>query len=625
VQRFSPKQQSGVNMNSLSLSPRRSSVLPVSFLTIALLPLGAAAQTFEITDLGTLGGAESSANAIAGNNTIVGWALSGSGQRAPFSLADGGSMENLGYLPYGTDGAATSISRNGALIAGFSGISFNFNEGTSLDPVTGTEVRQGFLLRNGEMVQLGALYDPAFVSRRHGFSEAHGVNNNGQVVGYSVILRASSEHAFVWQNGLMVDIGGGEGNASLSRAFGINDGGEIVGDMAEATEPPLVRHFRRAVRWLGTTPQFLSQLPGHNSSSARAINANGQIVGWSGVASTPDNLDAISWSHAALWDAGSVQDLGTLSGDESSQAIALNDHGQIVGWSGTVNQASSAFLYQCGEMLDLNALIPAAAGWQLIEARGINNAGRIVGLGSLGGQLRGFVLQPNQAPGECGSTAPETPPVERPGNPPVTPPVTPPETTPPAEPPPVTPPVTPPETPPANPPVEPPGTPPAIPPVAPPVNPPEPPAVVPPPAGGNTTDPDGWPGIFSGVTPPPGRALGVNNIGVYDDSVQRVYSCVNMQRGGRPEIVMGQTRLEVAFDIQSIEQGIVRVAQTRQFNPSNARLATGEVPACSGSFDVATSIYEDIIQVGTEPMRARFVLVDGEALDLRLQSLELAR
>ena len=43
---------------------------------------------------------------------------------------------------------------------------------------------------------------------------------------------------------------------------------------------------------------------------------------------------------------------------------------------------------------DLNDLIPSGSGWVLTEAEGINEAGRIVGVGWLNGQQRGFLLTP---------------------------------------------------------------------------------------------------------------------------------------------------------------------------------------------------------------------------------------
>jgi probable HAF family extracellular repeat protein len=55
-----------------------------------------------------------------------------------------------------------------------------------------------------------------------------------------------------------------------------------------------------------------------------------------------------------------MTDLGTLSGDTSSSASSINDNGQIVGQS-QGNSTSRAFLYENGQMYDLNSLIDPAS------------------------------------------------------------------------------------------------------------------------------------------------------------------------------------------------------------------------------------------------------------------------
>lgn len=62
----------------------------------------------------------------------------------------------------------------------------------------------------------------AFVS-----SYAGGINNDGQVVGYSRLIASQDyDHAFLYQNGSMQDLGT-LGNASYP--YSINDSGQIAG------------------------------------------------------------------------------------------------------------------------------------------------------------------------------------------------------------------------------------------------------------------------------------------------------------------------------------------------------------------------------------------------------------
>ena len=86
-----------------------------------------------------------------------------------------------------------------------------------------------------------------------------------------------------------------------------------------------------------------------------------------------------------------MQDLGTLGGPESA-AWAINDMDDIVGWAHTLDNEPHAFLYSNGQMIDLNSLVCTNSGWTLVEARDINNAGQIAGIGILNGETRGFLL-----------------------------------------------------------------------------------------------------------------------------------------------------------------------------------------------------------------------------------------
>jgi probable HAF family extracellular repeat protein len=55
-----------------------------------------------------------------------------------------------------------------------------------------------------------------------------------------------------------------------------------------------------------------------------------------------------------------MTDLGTLAGDSTSSADSINDSGQIVGVSQS-DTASRAFLYENGQMYDLNSLVDPAS------------------------------------------------------------------------------------------------------------------------------------------------------------------------------------------------------------------------------------------------------------------------
>jgi len=63
-----------------------------------------------------------------------------------------------------------------------------------------------------------------------------------------------------------------------------------------------------------------------------------------------------------------------VPGGTQSYAYAINNLGQAVGASDSSARAQRAVLFERGVLRDLNALIPASAGWLLTEARDINDS-----------------------------------------------------------------------------------------------------------------------------------------------------------------------------------------------------------------------------------------------------------
>jgi titin len=273
---------------------------------------------------------------------------------------------------------------------------------------TSSAVQHAFLWQNGVMTDLGTLSG-------FGTSDAFAINTSGQVAGNSYY----DGQGFVWQNGAMTGLGRIEPS-------GINDSGQVVGFAPSGASV-------HASLWQGGGITDLGTLGKSGSSYAFGINNSGQVVGyamtsggsnhaflWQGGAMTDLDTNKAGWSwataindsgqvvghsrtsigspdHAFLW-SGSMIDLGTFGGSGST-ATAINDSGQVVGTATDSKEVDHPFLWQNGVMTDLSTLLPPGSGWSYASMYpyGINNHGQIVGKGYRDGTWRAFLLSPTTA------------------------------------------------------------------------------------------------------------------------------------------------------------------------------------------------------------------------------------
>ncbi len=150
--------------------------------------------------------------------------------------------------------------------------------------------------------------------------------------------------------------------------------------------------------------QDIGTLGGLNSWG-RDVNNDGAIIGESNVVAASGE----HYTHAFYWFNNQMTDLGTLRSDNTagfSSAAAINDNGIIVGWAENDDRERRAFIYENGEMKDLNTLlylyddegVYQTPSIVLTEARDINGDGLIVGWGdvrnSSSTQNRAFLLVP---------------------------------------------------------------------------------------------------------------------------------------------------------------------------------------------------------------------------------------
>lgn len=153
-------------------------------------------------------------------------------------------------------------------------------------------------------------------------SYAWGVNNAGQVTGYSDITGSGSGadrtyHAFLYAGGHMTDLGTLGG--STSYAFGINNAGQVTGYATTAADAAA-----HAFLYSGGKMIDLGSLGG--TSEGLALNNAGHVVGEAYLA---DNVTY----HPFVYANGVMTDIGTLGGVRG-YAQGINDLDQVVGADG---------------------------------------------------------------------------------------------------------------------------------------------------------------------------------------------------------------------------------------------------------------------------------------------------
>jgi probable HAF family extracellular repeat protein len=248
------------------------------------------------------------------------------------------------------------------------------------------------------------------------------LNNRGMLVGVSdtstpdpfapdCFFDCFVDLGFLVQNGLVTALDPLPSGAGLSTfAYAINDFGWIVGQSQNgAVDPSTGWPESPAVIWKQGHIASLGTLGGTQGIGA-AINDLGQAIGAS-LTATPDPFansplnacllcgggtfsgstiffPATTETHAFLWQNGIMQDLHTLGGPDSN-AFAINQRGEIAGWSFTSFVANPStgvptvdpFFWSPEDgMIDLGGL-----GGTYGSVAWINNRGQIAGASNLPG------------------------------------------------------------------------------------------------------------------------------------------------------------------------------------------------------------------------------------------------
>ena len=227
-------------------------------------------------------------------------------------------------------------------------------------------------------------------------SYAAGNNNRGQVVGWAEngdhdptcnnappVSQFLQFEAVVWEphSGRMTALSPLAPDPD-SAATAINDKGQIVGISGLCSNAVGGTSAEHAVLWENENapPTNLGNFDGGQAwNTPTAINDRGQVVGFGNQAGSP----AAAFNPVAfVWDKQhGIQPIAPIGDDTNSWAWGINKHGVVVGQSfgGADDPTGRAFLYEDGQITDLNTLIQPNSSLQLELANDINDEGEIVG------------------------------------------------------------------------------------------------------------------------------------------------------------------------------------------------------------------------------------------------------
>jgi probable HAF family extracellular repeat protein len=355
---------------------------------------------YTVTDLGTLGGTFSLAGGINNNGLVEGYSTLSDGYTHPF-LWHNGVMTDLGTLGGPNAWAGWRPSEGGE--AG------GASETTTPDPNgedycgygTYLECRP-FLWRDGVMIPLPTLGgNNGEVDGVTNFAQGGGVENttvDTTCVGHEGYYQMK---AVLWENGEIHELPLPPFDSDpRSYANMMNDSGQVAGLSGNCTT-----YDNHALLWQDGTVTDLGSLGGKLHNGAYDINNQGQVAGFSDLRGDKTYqcccvgtvCETVYTFHAFLWEKGVMHDLGTLPGDVGSSGTGINNKGQVVGASWDKENNDTAFLWQNGVMTDLNTLIPADSPLYLIAATGtINDEGQIAGIALVKstGEVHAFLATP---------------------------------------------------------------------------------------------------------------------------------------------------------------------------------------------------------------------------------------
>src|SRR6476619_7304740 len=215
-------------------------------------------------------------------------------------------------------------------------------------------------------------------------SGGNSINDQSWAAGYSRFPNRD-RHATLWRSSLLTDLGT-LGGPNSSVTWNVKNTQGIIVGISQTADPQLlgeswssaafystpnnVGYINLGFVWQNNQMRGLPNFAGGNNGFATGANNLSQVVGWAenGVHDPSCCCTQVLQFRPAMWTLGppdQIHALPLIPGDTSGAATAINDRGQIVGISGTCDQAvgrltaAHAVLWDDGHPADLGTF-PAA-------------------------------------------------------------------------------------------------------------------------------------------------------------------------------------------------------------------------------------------------------------------------
>lgn len=342
--------------------------------------------SYRVVPLDSLGGTYSAGSSINDRNWVAGPSSTAGDRSRHAALWRGNRTTDLGTLGGRSSSVVWPVRNVRGAISGISDtrridpLNEDWSCSFFLPESKVNHTCRGFFWRNGKMRALPTL------GGNNGF--ATGTNNRLQTVGWAentvrdktcVAPQVLQFRAVVWSDrGRHVRELRPLRGDTVSAATAINDRGQVVGISGICDQAAGRYSAIHAVLWEDGRATSLGTLGGVAWNTPMALNDRGDVVGFSNVSADDGgdfNAEAFLWTHG-----GGMRALGVLPGDATSQALGINERRQVVGVSCSEGFVSCrAFLWEHGEMVDLNSLTSNGDERLLYAANDINNAGEITG------------------------------------------------------------------------------------------------------------------------------------------------------------------------------------------------------------------------------------------------------